>query len=229
MKNTFIVISLLVVLLLSLRYNYIQHKEAAGMQERVKLLERNNHKQDIIIRRVVYPDSSNHVHINAPVAETRAEKNLAISPGYIDSLKMALKIKDEQLVAVERIRFESKATLPVERTLDTVRKSYFVKAANRWMSVQYNTADDSLKYRYNAELVRNRFYAKTWYGGKRWYTDYGLADTNAVIVNARGFREPDPKKKRFGLGVQASRVYIPQTGEFAWGLGVGLSYNLITF
>lgn len=212
----------------SIYLNGIQFKADKAAKSRIELLEKTSSKQSAVITRYIAPDSSEHVVYKEVYAKTDAEKELAVSRGYVDSLRKALDIKTGQIAELTRIKATVTATVKTKASTDSSGNKRF-SYTNKWLDFQLNTADSLLHYKYNVELSDVKYYRGNWLTGRTWYRDVSIADPNASINGIDRFTLPPERKKRVGVGVQAGYYYNPVNGQMLPAVGVGVSYNLINF
>lgn len=227
MKTKPIYFVLIIALLgMSIYYNYRQYVSNSDANERLETLQKTSNKQSVIITRYIAPDSTKHAEYSEVYAKTDAEKELAVSPGYVDSLRKALDIKTSQITELSRFKATASATVKTQVTNDSLGKQVF-SYSGKWLTATVSARDSLLKYKYRVELVDAKYYKGNWFTGKTWYRDVHLADTNAFIQNVERFTVPIETPKRFGIGLQAGYYYDPSKRQFLPAFGVGISYNLI--
>lgn len=212
----------------SIYYNYKQHVSNSDANKRIELLQKTSNRQSNIITRYIAPDSSEHVVYKEIFAKSDAEKELAVSPGYVDSLRKALDVKTSQITDLTRIKATVAGIVKTKAFTDSSGNKLF-DYSNKWLSFNLNTADSLLKYRYNVELTGTKYFKGSRLFGRTSYQDVYLADPNATINGIEHFTMPGERIKRMGIGFQAGYYYDPSSRQFLPALGIGLSYNLIQF
>lgn len=212
-------------LAVSVYFNVKQLDEKVSSDKRVELLEQTSAKQSILVERYVAPDSTQHVRTSEVYASSDLEKELAVSPGYVDSLKKALDIKTRQLDEVTRVKATVTGTGKIERR-DSLGKSSY-SFSNGFLSFTHN--DSLAKYQYDIGFNSVKYHKGNWLTGKRYFKDLSFTDPNARINGLRHFTVPEPKAKRVGIGFQAGYYFDPVEGRLFPAAGFGISYNLIRF
>lgn len=229
MKTNPIIYALFIALLgISIYLNFKQYASNQDAQKRLEVLQSTSNKQSVIITRYIAPDSTKHVVYKEVYAKSNAEKELAVSRGYVDSLRKALNVKAGQITELTRVKATVSGTVKTKAATDSAGNNLYAYS-NKWLNVSLNPSDSILKYRYRVELTDTKYFKGNWLTGRTWYRDIHLADTNATITGIERFSEPPFRPKRFGLGLQVGYYYDPSKRQLLPAVGVGLSYNLIQY
>lgn len=222
MKN-YLVIAL-IALLGSAFMHFRQYRDKEEAQNRLEALAKLSTKQTTIIRRYIAPtDSTQHVVYKSVFVRSNAEKQISTS-GFVDSLSKALDVKICQIEELKRVRAKIADTVKTFVYLNPQGKQQY-SYNNKWLDVNVNTADSTLTYNYEVELVDTK-YTKGILFWRKTYEDIHLADPHARISNIQGFRS-EKEKRRFGLGLSLGYSYAGD--RLRPSVGVGLNYNLISF
>lgn len=224
MKNQLIA-GLIAILTLSVFIHIRQLRSKQEQESRIDSLAKLSHKQTTIIRRYIAPDSTEHVVYKTVVVKGDSEKKLATA-GYIDSLSKALDLKICQIQELKRVKASIRDSVKTVVKLDEVGNKQF-SYANKWIDISLNTADSTLLYKYNVELVDTE-YSKGILFWKKRFKDIHIADPNARITSLQTF-ETERQKRRFGIGLHVGYSYNIEQQRVAPVISAGLNYNLLSF
>lgn len=224
--NPIYTIMIIALLGFSIYFNVKQFADKTDADKRIELLQNTSSKQSVVIERYIAPDNTKHAVTPEIYAKTDVEKELAISPGYVDSLRKALDIKTSQITELTRVKATTSGAGKIDAVTDSLGKKTYV-FNNGFLNFSHN--DSLAKYRYKIAFTDVKYYTGNWLKGKKYFHDLHFADPNAAIDGLDRFTIPDRPPKRIGLGLQAGYYYDPARGTFMPAVGIGLSYNLIRF
>ncbi len=190
----------------------------------------------VIVGRYVAKDSTRHALVAEQVRTRKtAEKQTAVGKAYLDSVAAALAVSVKQVDEVSR----TNATLLAEniQLKATVANPKKQEYRDRWLRIVYDADSNQIdSLAYDVELTHARYWNRPWLlGDKRYYNDVFSPDPRVTINAARRFTLPEPRPRKFGIGIQAGYGFtfdpsapfaLPPTWPY---LGVGLSYNFIRF
>lgn len=190
----------------------------------------------VIQARYTAKDSTRHAMAAEPVRTRKTEeKQAAVGSGYLDSVVKALDVSVKRIDEVERIN----ASLVLEnvRLKQSPQNPRKLEYRDKWLHLTYDADSNQLdSLGYNVELARIRYWSRAWLlAQKRYYNDVYSADPRVTINAVRRFTIPEPRPKKFGVGIQAGYGFrIDPANPLEWQtaapyLGLGISYNLIRF
>ena len=240
-------LALIALLVVSVTGNFHQWRNRKADKARIALLQQSvATPQNAIVARAINPTTGiEHVTVAPLPARSTTQKVQAIGAGYIDTVTRALQVAVKQLDEASRIvaTLEAK-NLKLEAAAAVAgqapgKPSY----SDKWLNLTYNPDSNSVDLSYNVTLNSTRYWKRSWLlGNRRYYTDIFSEDPRVRINSVQAFTVPEPRPKRFGLGLQVGGGYLVQTanpftnpfvnpivGPPNLYIGAGLSYNLIRF
>jgi len=166
---------------------------------------------------------------------TRAPLATGINQSDYDSLKKALKLKDNEIMAITNINAKLKDSVSLARMeRDEANNKVWTwektTSSGSVVKATMNEKDSILHPEIDLKLNTTDYVDKGGIFGKdRYYTDWYSPDQNIKVNGAQTWRkETIVKPKRFGLGFQAG-YGITQDLKPSMYIGVGVSYNIANF
>ncbi|TKB96840.1 hypothetical protein [Pedobacter cryophilus] len=155
----------------------------------------------------------------------------------VDSIAKTNNIKPKQIVNYTSVSFVSKADYLKAIAQRDSFKNLVYTYRNKWLSVSYTPAKDSIDttghfaYQYNTELNQTQYWERykvlgLKIGRKQAYVNFALVDSNARIQNVKNFVVPYQEPK-FGISLQARAVYNITSNRFFTGPGLSLDFNKV--
>lgn len=226
--NGFYIVIATALLAISLYFNVKLVNTSRHDAERLEVLSKITKDQSGIISKYVAPDSSKHVVYKLVYAKNDAEKGMAISSTYIDSLKKSLNIQAGRIEELTRVKATVSATVKTELKKDSNgRDEYSYKG--KWLNFLLKTKDSTATYKYNIDMLNLIRTEGNWLTGRKKFRDISFADPDAEIQGVTGFTIPPEPIKRFGIGAQVGYYYVPVLNKWYPALGVGISFNIKNF
>lgn len=157
---------------------------------------------------------------------------LPVSQSVLDSLRLDNLDKRTKLQQASLINAELKvAAARAIKTIDSLqRKRYTYQDDYLTASFSPDTLGGTFDINYQIKLIRHDYRKrKNWLSPYVAYTDILSPDKRITINGLQTLTISSPKPSRFGLGLMAGYYYDLQKGSFSPALGVGLTYNFLTF
>jgi len=211
----------------SLVFNFHQYLQKVDDEKRIASLQSQANKQSLVLTKYIAKDGTNHVIYKDVFVKSDAEKELAVSKGYLDTLRKALNISVSQITELTRVKATVRDIVKAQRVDSLNQTTYNYK--NRWLEMSLNTRDSMLNYNYNVEFTKTKYTKGNWLVGRKEYVDLSLSDPHAQIEGVQTFTIPPEKPKRLGLGLQIGYRYDVLQNAVSPSIGLGLSYNFIRF
>lgn len=225
MKNLIIIVLSCFAIALSI-ISYSQYAQKKKDEEIYKELLLSSGKNEVVKEYI--RDSVKHtVFIEKRIKDTELEKRLAISSQYADSLERALKVSITQIKQVTKVNAELDATLKLVKQKDGT-----VTYQDKWLSLLYQPATETLDLRYNVNLNIARYSKRSWFlAEKKSYVDIYSDDSRVTIKGLNSFVLQEKPSKRFGLGLSTGYALSFSNNQFVTQpyIGIGVNYNLLNF
>ncbi|MDO5607639.1 MAG: hypothetical protein Q4G08_04190 [Capnocytophaga sp.] len=226
MKERITLIALTLALIASLTWNFRQQSERSEKDQRITELIALGGKAETV-RQYVRDSITHTVFKDVYVKDNTAEKHLAVTKTYADSLERALRISIDKMNEINRVNGKLTAQIKLAET-----SSGDKQFADKWLQLRYSPSLDSLWLRYDVSLNMVRYdERKYFWNAKNRYVHIYSDDPRVTIHGLKTFRIEHPKPRPFGLGVQAGYGWHIASGNLRPSpyIGVGLQYDLINF
>jgi len=186
-----------------------------------------------------YKDAQGNEHFLAKDDKNLITKDYLKNPdrpkNIVDSAALNLKIATAEIQRVTKIATAAEAReLKALRQVDELSKKLSFAYSDDYVKLRYTPPADTdtvgagtFDFGYNAELTITQYQKRKWFlGSKESFIDISSNDPRTTI---RGVRQLTIKQEtpQFGLRVQASANYNPQTGSI--GLGPAVRIDLGRF
>jgi hypothetical protein len=145
--------------------------------------------------------------------------------GIIDTTAMALDIRTKQLKEVMSINSTLSAeNLQMKQQLDANKRPFYTYSGNG-LQLKFTppTATDTLAYadfNANVKIKATQYWKRNWFLGAKKSILAVTSDNPMFKINGTDYIEFEQKQPSFGLRIQASGNYNPQTGNIGFGPAV---------
>lgn len=222
MRDKVIIICLLVLFGATSWIAFGLYQEGKQDKQRIATLVKNQGKAAIVDKYV--RDSIPHtVFRDNIIKDDEAEKQLAITATYADSLEQALKISLSKINQVTKVNAKLQAEIQLKN--DSVYQ-------DKWLTLRY--LKDSAKWQLDYDISLNiaRYSERSWFlAPKQHYIDVFADDPRVKIKGLKTFTIREKQPRRLGLGIQAGYGFHLNNNQVVSSpyIGIGLNYNLIQF
>lgn len=214
--------------------NVVQY---AGKQDEKRLIDdvlKKTENGQAKIEKQYQRKGQNHTVIKeVPVTSLEAKK-VAVGNTYLDTVSKALKIAADKITELTKVNATLTAKVKLlekEIVIGDSTINYIKTHKDKWLYAEYDPITDSLLLNYNVVLNAAKYKTtKGLLGPKQEYLDFYSDDPRVAINGVKRFSQDiTPRKKKFGLGINASYSYNYFTRQFYPTIGLGVQYSLIRF
>jgi len=202
-------------------------KELATMSEQYKAALQSNNAEPLVVEKLIPDMSANKVsYIYKPI-ETTGPVDGYVSKGLADTLAAALKVATNKIDRLTAKIISVEGAGKGERVTDTIRKTEWLVLTDPVFDVKVNLRNDSIFPSAKIGLAQAYApYRKNIFSRYEYRSVVRASDTRVQITNIYDVNKI-PKSPRWSIGVFGGPVATP-TG-LTYGVGVGLSYDIIQF
>jgi|SRR5690554_5694168 len=225
MKKNLIIIVLAIALVFIGLFAFNQYRENQSDKARIAALVATEGKNEVVTKYV--RDSIEHiVYRDKTIKDTEAERRLAITNSYADSLEQALKISINRIDQALKVNSRLDAKLKLQQSANAITYQ------DKFLKLRYVPDSSQIFLSYDMGINIARYSKRRWlFGTREHYIDVFADDPRVTIKGLRSYTIQERPQKRFGIGLQAGygfSIYQNQI-QASPHIGIGLNYNLIQF
>lgn len=225
MKKNLIIIVLAIALVLLGLIAFNQYKEHSKDKERIAELIHNSGKNEIVTE-YIRERIPHTVFKDKLVKDNEAEKRLAITNSYADSLERALKISVSKIDQALKVNAQLDAKLKLQQIGNTIVYQ------DKFLKLKYGADSSQMQLNYDMGLNVARYSKRKWlFGKKEHYIDVFADDPRVTIKGLKSYTIQEKPQKRFGIGISTGYGFTINQNNIQASpyVGIGLNYNLIQF
>lgn len=225
MKKNLIIIVLSIALVIIGLVAINQYIESSKDKQRIAELIHNSGKNEIVTEYI--RDSIKHtVFKDKPVKDTEAEKRLAITNSYADSLERALKMSITKIDQALKVNAQLDAKLKLQQVGNAITYQ------DKFLKLRYVPDSSEMALTYDMGLNVARYSKRKWlFGKKDHYIDVFADDPRVTIKGLKSYTIQERPQKRFGIGIQVGYGFTFNQNSIQASpyIGIGIQRNLIQF
>lgn len=225
MKKNLIIIVLAIALVIIGFYAFNLYNENSKSNERIAALIQTNGKNEIVDEYV--RDSIPHtVYRDKVIKDTEAEKRLAITNSYADSLERALKLSINKIDQALKVNAQLDAKLKLQQVGNAITYQ------DKFLKLRYIPDSSEMSLTYDMGLNVARYSKRKWlFGKKDHYIDVFADDPRVTIKGLKNYTIQERPQKRFGIGIQVGYGFTLNQNSIQGSpyIGIGINRNLIQF
>lgn len=225
MKKNLIIIVLAIALSLVGLFAFNQYKEHSKDKERIAELIQTNGKNEIVTTYI--RDSITHIVFKDKlVKDNAAEKRLAITNSYADSLERALKLSINKIDQALKVNAQLDAKLKLQQIGNTIVYQ------DKFLKLKYVPDSSEMALTYDMGLNIARYSKRKWLLGKKeHYIDVFADDPRVTIKGLKSYTIQERPQKKFGIGIQVGYGFTINQNSIQASpyIGIGVNRNLIQF
>lgn len=225
MKKNLIIIVLSIGLVIIGLFAINQYIESSKDKERIAALIQNSGKNEIVTEYI--RDSIPHtVFRDKVIKDNEAEKRLAITNSYADSLERALKMSITKIDQALKVNAQLDAKLKLQQVGNAITFQ------DKFLKLRYVPDSSEMALTYDMGLNVARYSKRKWlFAKKDHYIDVFADDPRVTIKGLKSYTIQERPQKRFGIGIQVGYGFTLNQNNIQASpyIGIGINRNLIQF